>query len=80
MTALMAKKHDDAGDAQPRPKGRPKGSGRLKSRYSIVHTPEYRTWMDSFLEFAGESEVSDAFREAMRRFAEAKGFRPPPKR
>jgi hypothetical protein len=36
--------------------------------------------MDEFLAHVGETEVSDTFREGVRRYAEAVGFRPPPKR
>lgn len=72
--AIMPKK------IEGRPKGRPKGAGRVTSRYAIVATPEYKAWMENFMEHAGETEVSDVFREGVRRYAEAIGFRPPPKR
>jgi hypothetical protein len=60
--------------------GRPKGEGRITTRYVIAATPEHRAWMESFLPHVGEIEVSDLVRESIRRFAEATGFRPPPKR
>jgi hypothetical protein len=72
VTTNMAKKQ--------RPKGRPKGAGRITFRYGIVATNEYRGWMDDFMAAIGETEVSDVFREAVKRLAESKGFRPPPKR
>lgn len=60
--------------------GRPKGAGRVTSRYAIVATPEYRAWMKRFLDHIGEKEVSDVFREGVRRYASATKFEPPPKR
>lgn len=63
-----------------RPKGRPKGDGRLTGRFAIVHSPEYRTWMEAFMEYVGESDISETFREGVRLYAEAKGFRSPPNR
>lgn len=74
MVTIMPKKSDK------RPKGRPKGAGRITSRYAIIATPEYRAWMAEFMEYAAETEVSDVFREGIRRYAEALGFRSPPKR
>jgi hypothetical protein len=50
------------------------------TRYSIVTTTDYRAWMAEFLTHLGETEISDVFREAIRAYANAKGFRPPPKR
>jgi hypothetical protein len=81
--AVMAKKRKDAPSPEPapaKPKGRPKGAGRITLRYAIVTTPEYRAWMESFMEYLGESEVSDVYRDAVRHYAEAKGFRLPPAR
>ena len=63
-----------------RPKGRPKGAGRITFRYGIVASDEYRAWMERFMEHIGEPEVSDVFREGVRLYAESKGFGPPPKR
>lgn len=63
-----------------RPRGRPKGAGRITLRYAVVTTPEYRAWMEDFMEMLGEPEVSDVIRESIRRYAESAGFRPPPKR
>jgi hypothetical protein len=80
---LMAKKRKDAPPPSPnpgRPKGRPKGAGRITLRYAIVTTPEYRAWMEGFMAHLSESEVSDVYRDAIRHYAEAKGFRQPPSR
>ena len=79
----MAKKRTDARSPEPepaKPKGRPKGAGRITLRYAIVTTPEYRTWMESFMEHLGESEVSDVYRDAVRHYAASRGFRLPPSR
>lgn len=65
---------------EKKPKGRPKGTGRITFRYGIVASDEYRTWMDGFMDHIGEPEVSDVFREGVRLYAERKGFPPPPKR
>jgi hypothetical protein len=82
-TSIMAKKKPIQSEPElpqkPR-KGRPKGEGRITSRFAIVATPEYKVWMEAFLAHVGETEVSDAFREGIRRYAEATGFRSPPKR
>ena len=61
-------------------RGRPKGGGRIKSKYTIVHTTEYMAWMAEFMAHAGEKEVSDTFREGVKRYAKDIGFRLPPKR
>ena len=66
--------------APRKPRGRPKRAGRIVTRYSIVTTTEYRAWMTEFLAHLEESEISDVFREAIKAYANAKGFRPPPKR
>ena len=78
-STIMAKKSATAG-APPKTMGRPKGSGRVTSRFAIVATPEYRAWLDEFMKHAGETEVSDAFREGMKRYADSMKFRSPPKR
>lgn|GEM_PF-6823423 len=65
--AVMAKK-----------KGRPKAGGRITFRYSVVATPEYQAWMNSFREFLGKQDVSEVFRESVRQYAVEKGFRLPP--
>jgi hypothetical protein len=81
-TAVMAKKsaRKAAAKAPAKPKGRPKGAGRITSRYAIVATPEYKAWMEGFLDHLGEVEVSDVFRDAVKALAAARGYAPPPKR
>jgi hypothetical protein len=83
-TAVVARKQKGPAGTDPgpekKPKGRPKGAGRITLRYAIVTTPEYRTWMEDFMAHLGEPEVSDVIREAIRSYAEMKGFRTPPKR
>lgn len=61
-------------------KGRPKRGGRIASRIAVVATPEYKVWAEEFAQFAGESEVSDLVRAAMRNYAEVRKFRMPPPR
>lgn len=72
--AIMAKKNAKG-------RGRPKGSGTggLGDRFAVKISPEYKVWLG---EFAGSlnAEMADVFREALRRYAEAKGFREPPLR
>jgi hypothetical protein len=82
LVSRMARKRTEGPSPGPeeRRRGRPKGAGRIKSKYTLVATPEYMTWMVEFMEHAGEAEVSDTFREGVRRYAESVGFRPPPKR
>jgi 2-oxoglutarate dehydrogenase complex dehydrogenase (E1) component-like enzyme len=65
---------------EKRPKGRPKGAGRITFRYGIVASEDYQAWMRRFMEHMSEPEVSDLFRECVRRVAEAEGFESPPKR
>jgi hypothetical protein len=81
--AIMAKKKS-RGVPVPKPGrmrlGRPTGAGRIQARYVVAATREHREWMGEFLKHLGEVEVSDVIREALRRHAEAAGFRPPPKR
>jgi hypothetical protein len=82
-TLAMPKEPKRPKDSAHPPKkrmGRPKGAGRITTRYAIVATPEYRVWMKEFVTHLGEPEISDVFREAIRLYADAKGFRPPPKR
>src|SRR3954453_20964485 len=81
-TTIMAKKKVAKPAPEPAKKrlGRPKGSGRVTSRYAIVATQEYKEWMEEFLKHVDELEVFDVFREGIKRYAEATGFRPPPKR
>ncbi len=82
-TMARPKKRAPISQADDRPrkrKGRPKGAGRITSRYAIVASPEHQTWMREFMAFLGETEVSDVFREGLRKYAESAGFRPPPRR
>ena len=80
-TTNMARKKEDSEAPEPgRPRrGRPKGAGRITSRYAIAYTPEHRAWMLDFMETLGESEAADVWRDALRHYAISKGFRPPPK-
>jgi len=77
-TIMPPKKKTPSAESVPKRRGRPKAGGRITSRYSIITSPEYRVWVTEFLAFLGESEVSDVYRDAMRRYAESKGFRAPP--
>jgi hypothetical protein len=61
--------------------GRPKGSGvgPLGDRFSVKVSPEYKAWLEAFAAHK-RAEMADVFREAMRRYADSEGFRPPPLR
>jgi hypothetical protein len=59
-------------------RGRPKGSGRIKTRFSMVATPDYLEWLSRLASHLGEVESSDVARRAFRRIAKDSGFEDPP--
>jgi hypothetical protein len=73
----MPKKHGGSRKGAGRPKG--SGPGPLGDRFSVKVTPEYKAWLEAFAH-QENAEMADVFREAIRRYAEAKKFRPPPLR
>jgi hypothetical protein len=58
----------------------PQGPGPLSSRYVILASQKHREWMVGFMEHINEVDVSDVFREAVRRWAEEIGYDAPPRR
>lgn len=69
------------GEPAERGRGRPRGSGpgRMEGRFAVKATPEYKAWLAALAGHLNATEA-DVFREAMRRLADAAGFRPPPLR
>lgn len=61
-------------------KGRPKGAGRITTRFSMVASPEYLDWLVRYAIFKEQPETSDAVRAILRASAEADGFEKPPMR
>lgn len=59
--------------------GRPKTGIKRITIFGIKGVPEYKTWVDDFANHVGLS-VADTVGMSLAAFAEAKGFRPPPKR
>lgn len=64
---------------EKRKPGRPKVTTKRQSIINIKGVPEYKTWLDEFADHVGLS-VADTIGMALAGFAEAKGFRTPPKR
>jgi hypothetical protein len=62
-----------------RKRGRPKGTfkGGLEDNFGVKVSVEYKAWLGGFAKFL-KGEMSDVFREAMRKLAEDRGYRPPP--
>jgi hypothetical protein len=77
---IMPKKREQT-PPEPLRRGpsRPKGSGpgAVAQRFAVKMSPEYRVWFAALATKLGVTE-SDVFRDAMRRYAEAVRFRPPP--
>jgi hypothetical protein len=59
-------------------RGRPKGSGRITTRFSMVATSDYLDWLSRLAYHVGEVESSDAVRRAIRMLARDSGFEDPP--
>jgi hypothetical protein len=51
----------------------------LRSIVNFKGTPEYAAWCKGFAESLGDPQV-ELIEEAMRRYAKAKGYDPPPSR
>ena len=59
--------------------GRPKATNKRATILAIKGVAEYKTWLDEFSAHVGLS-LADTVGMSLQAFAEAKGFRPPPKR
>ena len=62
-----------------RPRGRPKGAGRIASKVTMVATLEYMAWLKELAAHVGHREIADMIRDSLRERAEAIGFKAPPR-
>lgn len=62
-----------------KPRGRPKGAGRIASKLTMVATPEYMAWLKEFAAHVGHRETGDTIRDSLRERATAVGFKAPPR-
>ena len=77
---IMPRKRVQAPPEPPRRgPGRPRGSGpgAMIQRFAVKLSPEYKVWFAALATKLGVTEA-DIFRDAMRRYAVAVKFRPPP--